>query len=249
MKLSIYLSCFLILLGGGLYFAHDANVAVFRMTNQSWLPAWFWLSFTTFGDKLFVGCFLFLCLRNKRELLTNALLAGLAVYIVSNGAKALLGVLRPEYALDHVVRLGASIPAHNYAMPSGHTMTAFMALVFVVYHYSLPKWAMVLGVLLASLVGVSRVAVGAHWPSDCLVGAGLGVLVALPFASQSVALHFKGVKLVTYFFYAIFIFLSAKHLLHSLHSIEHLLMGVIGLFAMSVWIVQVVPLIKTKQWI
>ena len=71
-------------------------------------------------------------------------------------------------------------PLFVAAMPSGHTMTAFAGAAAV--YFSLPErtrgrhaWVFVL----AALVGCSRIAVGAHWPADVVVGASAGVLSGL----------------------------------------------------------------------
>ena len=61
------------------------------------------------------------------------------------------------------------------SMPSGHTFATFAALVMVGMlkpKYKPLTWSF------AILIGVSRVAVGAHWPTDVLLGAFIGMVVA-----------------------------------------------------------------------
>lgn len=70
------------------------------------------------------------------------------------------------------------VPAkYAYAsFPSGHATTAFATAALLTLWY--PRWAGVwLG--LAALVGLSRVLLGSHFPSDVLAGALLGSVVAL----------------------------------------------------------------------
>jgi undecaprenyl-diphosphatase len=59
---------------------------------------------------------------------------------------------------------------HN-SMPSGHCVMAFYLMSYVGFcNRSYRFWAL----LLATLIAVSRIAVGVHFPSDCVVGALLG---------------------------------------------------------------------------
>lgn len=59
------------------------------------------------------------------------------------------------------------------SMPSGHTVTAF-TLAFVLARWY-PRWALATFAI-ASGVGLARVALGAHYPSDALAGAALALL-------------------------------------------------------------------------
>jgi len=62
------------------------------------------------------------------------------------------------------------------SFPSGHATTAFALATLLSLWY--PRWAPAF-VALAGLVALSRVALGAHFPSDVLAGAVLGMGVAL----------------------------------------------------------------------
>jgi membrane-associated phospholipid phosphatase len=65
-----------------------------------------------------------------------------------------------------------SISARFASLPSGHTVTAFT--VTLALGWFAPRWRIPLFAL-AALVGLSRVGVGAHYPSDVLAGAALGL--------------------------------------------------------------------------
>ena len=57
------------------------------------------------------------------------------------------------------------------SFPSGHTTTAFALAATTANHYPDYKWY---SYGLATLVGISRIYVNAHWASDVVAGAGLG---------------------------------------------------------------------------
>ena len=70
------------------------------------------------------------------------------------------------------------VAAQGYSFPSGHTTNATG--IFVSLGVWLKKrWMTVLAVLVPVLVAFSRVVVGAHYPTDVLVGALLGACTAL----------------------------------------------------------------------
>lgn len=71
----------------------------------------------------------------------------------------------------------AWVPAPDrYSFPSGHALHA-VALTLIACH-AVPALALVL-VPLAVAIGLSRIVLGLHYPSDVAAGAGLGSLIAL----------------------------------------------------------------------
>jgi undecaprenyl-diphosphatase len=66
-------------------------------------------------------------------------------------------------------------PLDRYSFPSGHTLHAVLFTVLAVSH--VPELAAIL-VPFATLVAMSRVVLGLHYPSDVLVGAALGAGLA-----------------------------------------------------------------------
>lgn len=67
-------------------------------------------------------------------------------------------------------------PSDQFSFPSGHTAAAFLFACLVANFY--PAFALPL-YLWASLIGVSRVLLGVHYPSDIAAGAVLGTGCAL----------------------------------------------------------------------
>jgi len=82
--------------------------------------------------------------------------------------------LRPPL-VDHAVHPLVPVP-HDYSMPSGHATTAFAAAVAVgLVHRPLLTPLLVL----AALIGFSRVWLGVHFLTDVVAGAAIGSAVSL----------------------------------------------------------------------
>lgn len=69
-------------------------------------------------------------------------------------------------------------PPTDYSFPSGHTMASFAcAGVFWHYRRNFGRWSVVL-LILAALIGFSRLYLYVHFPTDVLCGALLGLVFA-----------------------------------------------------------------------
>lgn len=64
----------------------------------------------------------------------------------------------------------------EFSFPSGHTSSSFASA--AVFYRHLPKKFGVPAVLLAALIGFSRLYVGVHYPTDVLAGAVMGILLS-----------------------------------------------------------------------
>lgn len=87
--------------------------------------------------------------------------------LISHFSKKFLGRPRPD-PMNHLVE------ETNHSLPSGHSVgaAAFAMVITLLVH----RWWVGLVWIFAILVGLSRLYVGVHWPSDLLVGWVLGVL-------------------------------------------------------------------------
>ena len=81
---------------------------------------------------------------------------------------------------------------HNLSFPSGHSANAMMtyvALALFLIDPTARRWWLIGAVVLAILVGLSRVILGVHWPSDVVGGWSYGIVWAL--LLYAITLRFK----------------------------------------------------------
>ena len=81
---------------------------------------------------------------------------------------------RPFKALDNLMPCRTSAP--GFSFPSGHTCAAFAVAISVSYFLPVPLAPLI---SLAVLVGVSRIYLGVHYPSDVLAGSIIAFTVFL----------------------------------------------------------------------
>jgi undecaprenyl-diphosphatase len=78
------------------------------------------------------------------------------------------------YETHHYIEVGAA-PLDRFSFPSGHALHAVAFTIVALNYY--PALAPLL-VPMALAIAASRVALGLHYPSDVLAGAGLGAVIA-----------------------------------------------------------------------
>ncbi len=100
-------------------------------------------------------------------------LAGIAGVLVYKLIKHLTHRPRPFMADDAIV-LGAA-PLDQFSFPSGHTLHAVMFTLIVCAGF--PAWAWLL-VPFTLMVAASRVILGLHYPTDVVLGALVGLVLA-----------------------------------------------------------------------
>jgi undecaprenyl-diphosphatase len=106
-----------------------------------------------------------------------------AVHMALTGAAGVLlykliktRAVRERPYITHSAIQCVSAPLDRYSFPSGHTLHA-VSFTLLLTSY-LPEWAAPLTVL-ASLIALSRVVLGLHYPTDVAAGALLGCVLAM----------------------------------------------------------------------
>ena len=100
----------------------------------------------------------------------------LSLLFTNLGLKPLISRTRPYYTVEGLIPLVTSSDLNSF--PSGHTSAAFAA--GLAWARVLPKkWMRVTAVVQAFLMGLSRLYVGVHYPTDVLVGAIVGTVCAV----------------------------------------------------------------------
>lgn len=155
------------------------NVSLFSWMNMtmSLAPDSFWIHLTLLGDGQMVILFALPFLGRRADVVWQFVFAIVLGGIFVYGLKELFSTLRPPAILlpgsFHLI--GPDL--QNNSFPSGHT-TALFVLAGLVCLQRVNQWYKWMILLLATLVGFSRIALGVHWPIDVLGAVIGGWLVA-----------------------------------------------------------------------
>ncbi len=160
---------------------HWWEPALFLAINQACasVPAVLWATLSLGGNAWGV-----LALTSPLLVLAPRLLwawlcaAPVAVILVRIGKEWLMSP-RPAGVIEHAQIRLVGEPMELASMPSGHTLTAFAVAGSIYFALDAQRRQRFMWLwLMAALVGLSRIALGAHWPGDVVVGACLGVWAA-----------------------------------------------------------------------
>lgn len=107
---------------------------------------------------------------------------GASVRMAVTGAVGVLGykflksrMVRQRPFVSHADIRSATPPLDRYSFPSGHTLHAVAFTTIASAYFPILAWVLV---PFTVLVAASRVVLGLHYPSDVLVGAAIGGLLA-----------------------------------------------------------------------
>lgn len=179
-------TAFLLITGGLLAFIETGD-AIFFFGNyrSNWGDVFFRYATRLGEGGLFVLATLALLFVRYRYALVLPML-GASVSIVTQSAKAFFAHPRPYAYFRDANMLGALIPVEGVHMhsgwnsfPSGHTLAAFALYAFLALCLPRKAWSGFLFLLLAVVVGISRVYLVQHFLKDVFLGALLGVGLAL----------------------------------------------------------------------
>lgn len=157
-----------------------ANVPLFYWMNRimAYASDGLWVHLSLLGDGQVVILFALPFLGRRPDVIWQYVIATVLAGIFVYGMKEVFSTLRPPASLlpgsFHLI--GPDL--QNNAFPSGHT-TAFFVVAGLVSLQRVNSWFKLLVLLLATLVGFSRIASGVHWPLDVLGAAMGGWIVAI----------------------------------------------------------------------
>jgi len=163
-------------------FQLDLNTVIWVQENlQS--PLWnpFWIFLTTIGDAGIIWILLSLGLvahpKTRTLGLTCTAALVFSVLITNLGLKNLVARPRPYTHFDVSLLINEK---WDYSFPSGHTSASF-AVAYVLFKnkFKLRRVPVYLfALVLAVLMGFSRLYLSVHFPTDILAGAGVGIFCA-----------------------------------------------------------------------
>lgn len=158
------------------------DIELFRMLNAAcaFAPAEVWMLLSLLGTGWMVFALVLPSIIWSPRIFYAVVLTTPIAGFMSRITKVLLAAPRPPAVLEpgSFILLGDALQTNS--MPSGHTITAFAAAASIVTasQNRYRTWLLWLFPL-ACAVGLSRVAIGVHWPEDILAGAVIGGLAGV----------------------------------------------------------------------
>ena len=161
-----------------LYLACGYHAGFLRLNGwAAGASPWIWHWLTALGDERVPFALSLLFARRYPRVFWALVVAGLVGTAFTHLGKPIFDALRPPAVLDPGSFNLIGPRRMRNSFPSGHSATAGVFFAVLVC-YVRSTWARALLTLLAVLIGLSRVAVGVHWPVDVATGLMGGVLAA-----------------------------------------------------------------------
>jgi len=142
------------------------------------LPGWVWQWLTVLGDERVAFALSLIFARSHPRVFWTLICAALVAVAYSRGLKPLIDAARPPLVLEPG---SFQLIGHGHrreSFPSGHSVTAAVFYGVLIYYARRTPVRVLLSLILV-LAGLSRVAVGVHWPVDVAAGLAGGLLAVL----------------------------------------------------------------------
>lgn len=168
-----------LVLGAGLWLlaGYHAGFATLNGVAAE-LPAWLWQGLTVLGDERVAFALSLFVARRHPRVFWALIVAGLLAALYARGLKPVLDAARPPAVLDSG-SFNLIGPGHRSdSFPSGHSVTAGVFFGVLALFARRRAWRG-LCLLLALAAGLSRTALGVHWPVDVAFGLAGGWAAAI----------------------------------------------------------------------
>lgn len=146
-------------------------------TSQNRLVRWWFRLISRLGDGTFWYAVMIGILLSQGQAgvlpFLHMALAGLCGTLIYKWLKSRTSRPRPYEVHQDIWLTG--IPLDRFSFPSGHTLHAVAFCSVALVYYPMLAWLLV---PFTVMVGLSRVILGLHYPSDVLAGAVIGALIA-----------------------------------------------------------------------
>lgn len=183
----VFLGLALLIVSGRSFALDTTLIMLFRDAANPAIPigpAWFQEAvrdMTALGS--FVGLFfmaltatLALWLCGYRRLAVGLVVSLVAAFLASTGLKIAIARERPDIVEHAALTFTASFPS-GHAFLSAVTLLTIAGFVGLASRRAdIARFCMVMAVVMVGLIGLSRVYLGVHWPSDVLGGWALGIV-------------------------------------------------------------------------
>ena len=158
----------------------DLNSTIFIFINSlsKYTGEWIWPVITIFGDPVVLVCIGLCFIQIQAKIAISILPALIMGLIIVFALKWSIDIPRPGLVFEKSQFILLGIPPISPAFPSGHT-TGIFTLATLVICFSKKPLIVVFSLIIACLVAISRIMVGAHWPLDVAGGMILGWGIAL----------------------------------------------------------------------
>jgi membrane-associated phospholipid phosphatase len=155
-----------------LILATGTNHALFLLLNRAGhvFGDKVWLHFTLLGDGAIALALVLPCIRRAPHCFWAALVAAVFAGLWTQVTKQLIDVPRPLAVFSATEFFHAGPAYRRVSFPSGHAAAAFALAGIGIMGLARHNALRALLLLMAALVGLSRIMVGVHWPIDVLWG-------------------------------------------------------------------------------